>query len=252
MNKKHIAQSFGKASQTYDQEAPVQKWTAERLCDDVSALNLSGEMDCLEIGCGTGFLTEKMIDLLPGANWTISDLSEDMLAQCKNRIGDVGKFVIMDGEHPNGSTQYDLIVSSLAVQWFVDLELGLKQLFDLLKPGGRLLVTTLGKDSFSQWRKNLLSLGLPVGLHSYPSLEDIQSFHVENGDIQVRSISHLQPYENGLSFLRALKAIGAQKPNSDYEPMAIHDMRKAVRNLEREVGCKMTYEIFFIEYKKAD
>jgi malonyl-CoA O-methyltransferase len=250
--KKHIAQSFGKASQTYDQDAPVQQWTSAQLSQRIADTRITGVTQGLEIGCGTGFLTEKLVSLLPDTSWVISDLSPDMLQQCQNRLGDVGDFIVMDGEHPDSTSQYDLIASSLAVQWFLDLEAGLKELSTLLKPGGRMFVTTLGFRSFEEWRHNLTSLDLPVGLHSYPSVEDIKKFSFEDCRFHVDSILRLQPYENGLDFLKALKNIGAQKPTSDYSPMSAGNMRRAIKALETVEKCEMTYEILFLEIQKAE
>lgn len=250
MIKKHIAQSFGNASHTYDKDAPVQKWTALQLCKRIQEKNLAQDIDCLEIGCGTGFLTAGLLDVFPNANWTISDLSENMLMTCRNRVGEVGEFIIMDGEYPNVGKKFDLIVSSLAVQWFHNLEEGLKRLCALLKPGGLLMLTTMGKDSFVEWRNILSAQGLPVGLHDYPDVDEINRYSIGSSDLQVETIKHLQDYENALAFLKSLKAIGAHKPSAAYRPMTPGDLKKALKGVETETGCFMTYEIIFIEIQK--
>lgn len=254
MNKKNIAQSFGKAASTYDSDAPVQKWTAKWLGDYIGALPIDEHAKCLEIGCGTGFLSEELMKRLPNAHWTISDLSQDMLNQCAERIGSGPEYMEMDGENPPLCAQkYDLIVSSLAVQWFHDLETGLGRLVKLLTPGGRLVFTTLGKQSFSQWRNNLLHMGEPVGLHDYPSFEDVGNFDFGDYGITVTQKIKNQSYDNGLHFLRALKAIGAQEPNQAYGVMNAGTLRKVLRNLEtKNPECKMSYDILLADIHLKD
>ncbi|WP_419796630.1 MAG: methyltransferase domain-containing protein [Terasakiella sp.] len=243
MNKKLIAQSFGKASNTYEKDAPVQKWTAGFLAELIQGLHLEQPADCLEIGCGTGFLTQEMMTLFPQANWLITDLSADMLDSCRARIGDGVSYQVMDGEHPALEKKFDLIVSSLAFQWFLDLENALKRLSGLLKPDGRLIFTTLGQETFQQWRDNLNQQGMAVGLHDYPLLEDMQKIAIKGYQVSFARQKRLQPYENGLAFLRALKAIGAQAPQSGYQPLLPGQMRKVIKALEENGSCAMTYDI---------
>lgn len=248
MNKDNIAQSFGKAASSYDKDAPVQKWTAKLLRDYVSGLDIKSNATCLEIGCGTGFLTKELITLLPEADWTVTDLSKDMLDACKTRIGSSATYQVMDGENPEASGQYDLIVSSLAVQWFHDLEGGLLKLVNLLSPTGRLVFTTLGENTFSQWRENLQRLKKTVGTHNYPTAQTVLKFSFGSYVIDVDTIPYLQHYESGLHFLRSLKSIGAQEPKSSYVSMSASNMRKVLRSLEdNEKGCDMTYEILLCD-----
>ncbi len=243
MNKKLIAQSFGKASNTYEKDAPVQRWTAGFLAEVIKGLSVEQPADCLEIGCGTGFLTQEIVTLFPHANLLITDLSPDMLENCRARIGDNVSYQVMDGEHPALDRKFDLIVSSLAFQWFHDLESALKGLSDLLKPGGRLVFTTLGQETFQEWRDNLNQQGMAVGLHNYPSLQDMQKIAIQGCQVCFDRQKRLQPYENGLAFLRALKMIGAQAPQSGYQPLLPGQMRKVIKALEASGRCAMTYDI---------
>jgi len=248
VNKDIIAQSFGKAASSYDKDAPVQKWTAKLLRDYVLGLDIKTNSKCLEIGCGTGFLTEELMTALPNAQWTVTDLSKDMLDVCEARIGSSPTYQVMDGENPNTAGQYDLIVSSLAVQWFHDLEGGLLKLVNLLSPTGRLVFTTLGENTFSQWRENLQRLNKPVGIHDYPTAATVRKFSFEPYIIDVQETLYLQHYDSALHFLRSLKSIGAHEPNSTYVSMTTCEMRKVLRSLEdNEKGCDMSYEILLCD-----
>lgn len=250
MNKSHIKQTFGKASKTYDREAPVQQWAVGLLADHIEGLNLKSVCRCLEIGCGTGFLSEKVYRLFPAADWLITDLSAEMLDQCKARLPAEKNvtFQVMDGEKPKVHEHYDLIVSSLAFQWFYDLSGSLHHLSELLAPEGRLIFTTLGPDTFIEWRQLLVAHGQPVGLHYYPSVSEINSYAFDGCQAEFTSHHKTQHYEDGVAFLKALKTIGAQVPQSGYSPLSAGTLRKMLKALgSDEKGCAMTYEILLGE-----
>lgn len=243
MNKTFIQDAFGTAAKTYEQQAPVQKWTAELLRQYVESLDLGEVQTILEIGCGTGFLTRELMDLFPNAKWTVTDLSVEMLETCRQNVPYEAEFRQMDGEFPSIEGKFDLIISSLAMQWFADLEGGIQRLANLLTPAGHMVFTTLGQQSFCEWRCCLEELSLPVGLHDYPSLAVAQSYDVGQKAIGFSSRIKKQAYPNGLAFLKALKSIGAQSPKSGYQSMNAKDMRRVMAHLDQKGDCAMTYEI---------
>lgn len=243
MNKTFIQDAFGTAAKTYEQQAPVQKWTAELLRQYVESLGLTDVRNILEIGCGTGFLTREIMNIFPDAEWMVTDLSADMLETCRQNVTVEATFCQMDGEFPTSEGPYDLIISSLAMQWFSDLPAGLERLSNLLSPDGHMVFTTLGSKSFQEWRTCLEELSLPVGLHDYPSLQEAQSFALPDRTVGFSSRIKKQAYQNGLGFLKALKSIGAQSPKSGYRAMNAKDMRKVISHLDKKDDCVMTYEI---------
>ena len=76
----------------------------------------------LEIGCGTGLLTQALRQQLNAAEWIATDLSAGMLESCRSRVEGQGvRLVCMDGERLALRGEFDLICSSLAMQWFVSI-----------------------------------------------------------------------------------------------------------------------------------
>ncbi|PWC84307.1 hypothetical protein AEJ54_29585, partial [Azospirillum sp. Sp 7] len=149
-----IAAAFGKAAPRYEEHAAVQRIAAERLAERVARLPLPPRPRVLEIGCGTGFLSRALRERIGPADWLLTDLSPDMLARCRAALGDPtdSAFRIMDGEKPDLDGPFDLIVSSLALQWFRDPTAALARWAEMLAPGGRIAVATLAADSFREWR----------------------------------------------------------------------------------------------------
>lgn len=241
MTKEKIAQSFGKAHQSYDQDSPVQRWCAQKLCDLVSQSALPKDANCLEIGCGTGHLTHLITNAIPNGDWLITDLSEQMLKTCRARIGEKPSYRLMDGEHPDLVDKYDLIVSSLAFQWFDDLPAAIEKLRKHLTPKGQLFFTTLGAHSFYEWTDAMERAGLSSGMHDYPSSDQLNDL-IQGAEFT--SVAKVQEYPNAIGFLKALKAIGAQQPRKGYRPASAGQLRRALSEMDNE-NSTMTYNVIF-------
>jgi len=168
--KDSILWRFDAAAATYDGHAGAQRRIAADLAELVLTLPLADAPEVLEIGCGTGSLTAALAPRLPGCRWLATDLAPNMVAACARRgLGVEAR--VMDGEFPDLSGRFDLIVSSLAVQWFADLPAGLIRLHGMLRPGGVLAVTTLGAGTFPEWRGQCHAAGVEPGTPPYPSAE---------------------------------------------------------------------------------
>ena len=73
MNKDLIQKRFAKNLDTYNDNAKIQKKMAERL---LSFLDRKDFDDILEIGCGTGFLTQLVNDKFNFKTYTANDIVE--------------------------------------------------------------------------------------------------------------------------------------------------------------------------------
>ena len=204
--KQKIVQAFSSASTTYDQAAMAQKVIAERLADKVMELSLPSSPRVLEIGCGTGFLSRSLLARIKGGEWMLSDISPAMLARCRQNIADPRvQWHEMDGEAPDLlPDSIDLIVSSLAVQWFTDLGPALERLKTLLRPQGHLLFVTLGSDSFKEWRTAHQALQLPCSLRTFAP-------HLPSS-VQETEEKITFSQKDALTFARNFKEIGAHTP----------------------------------------
>ena len=80
-------------------------------------------------------------------------------------------FAAMDGEVLDIEGPFDLIVSSLAFQWFADLPRAIGRLAHRLAPGGHLVFTTMAAGSFAEWRA--AHDGLASGTPDYPGADGL-------------------------------------------------------------------------------
>ncbi|MBK3804290.1 methyltransferase domain-containing protein [Azospirillum brasilense] len=247
-----IAAAFGKAAPSYEEHAAVQRIAAERLAERVAHLPLPPRPRVLEIGCGTGFLSRALRERIGPADWLLTDLSPDMLARCRAALDDPtdSEFRIVDGEQPDLDAPFDLIVSSLALQWFRDPASALARWAELLAPGGRIAVATLAADSFREWREAHHALGLETGIPPYPTRHALDRLWPAGGSGSVEEERLLRRHADGLEFLAELKGIGAHLPAEGRRPLPPGALRRVLRRLERPEGLTMTHHIAYGLFRK--
>jgi malonyl-CoA O-methyltransferase len=243
--KDRIKDSFTASADLYDAAADLQWLVAERLAERIVGGATAAPARLLEIGCGTGFLSLRMAEAFPEARLILTDIAPTMIARCRARLGQRPDYKVMDGERPEGLIgPFDLIVSSLAFQWFVDLPAAVARLTALLAPGGRLCFATLGGGTFREWRSAHQSLGLPCGTPVYPNLADFPwppPPHRHQGDDEII----LQPYADGRDFINSLKLLGASEPAPGHRPLSPGAFRKLLAAFPGHID--MSYHVIYGE-----
>ena len=96
--------------------------------------------DILEVGCGIGNFTKLLLRY--GKVWAV-DLNEDYIKNLKKELStkaEVGCGDIEKGTYFFKDKKFDAIVCLNVLEHIKDDDAALKNLFDLLKPGGRLIL----------------------------------------------------------------------------------------------------------------
>jgi len=77
----------------------------------------------LDIGAGTGLLTQLMLAKYPRARCTLIDISEDMIKIAKKRLAGYKniKYIVHDYEDYDFTEKFDIIVSSLSIHHLPDV-----------------------------------------------------------------------------------------------------------------------------------
>ena len=148
VDKQRIASSFGAAADTYDQFSGIQKKIGLQLLQMAKSnfvYPTTLPIKIADVGCGTGWLAEQVKGCLPSNQLTCCDLSEGMIQYAmQQRYSIADKWLVADMEAlPFADNDFDLILSNFAMQWLSDPVFWLKEAYRCLKPGGRLLCSTL-------------------------------------------------------------------------------------------------------------
>ena len=100
------------------------------------AAALAPGVGALELGCGTGEFTTRLVE--SGCGLTAVDISEASVARCRARVQGRAEVVVGNIETAEGleGRVFDAIVG-VSVLHHIDLDACLQNVFSLLRPGGR-------------------------------------------------------------------------------------------------------------------
>ena len=243
--KQRISDAFGAAAAHYDDHAGPQRFAARLVADLAQRQGPSDAARILEIGCGTGLLTRDIQARWPGAEIIVTDLSPGMLDKAAAGGLVAGRFLAMDGEAPAfDGPWFDLILSSLAFQWFDDLPAAIARLAALLRPGGSLIFSTMGQGSFARWRAAHAACGLEAGVPDYPSLDALRAMLRGHADSFAFDETVALDGGGARELIAHLKGIGAVVPSAGRRPLAPAQLRAVMAAYEAQGGAD-AYQLLF-------
>lgn len=201
VNPKLIKNQFEKSFSTYSENAIVQQIMAKKLVEKLS--NIRTEFSTiLELGCGTGLLTNEAAHRLSYERYFANDLVE----KSKNYVAQIIPNVVFYGGNAlkiKPSKKPDLIISNAMFQWFKNLEKITEHCKNLLEKDGILAFTTFSKDNFKEIRE-LTGLTL-----EYKSLDEITEILEKDYTILYKEeFTHKLEFNTPLELLAHMKNTG--------------------------------------------
>jgi trans-aconitate 2-methyltransferase len=145
---------FGPARPAFALTVSVTDWSGEEyarlsglqramVTEAMAGLELGGEDRILDIGCGDGFLTGAIADLVPDGMVVGADPSHRMIATAARsaaRRASGPWFVIADARRLPFAQCFDAAVSFNALHWVPNHDLALRQIATVLRPHGRVTI----------------------------------------------------------------------------------------------------------------
>lgn len=175
---------------------------------------LSNQLDhVLDIGCGSGQLSRLLLQKTNVQRLYLNDLYPQIMMHCGDFDLNSVEFYIDDIERLDLAVCFDLIMSSSALQWVIDLNQLFSKIAAHLKPQGLLCFSTFGVDNLTEI-KQLTGQGL-----HYHSAATIQAYLSNHGF----EILHFSEAFECLSFdhpkqvLQHLKATGVTATATDFK-----------------------------------
>ncbi|BDY05613.1 malonyl-ACP O-methyltransferase BioC [Ferrimonas sp. YFM] len=201
-----IGRTFGRAATSYDSHAELQRLVGERL------LTLAGPVPLgrvLDLGCGSGHFTEKLTH--QGHQLIALDLASPMLKFTRLRCPEA---LCLQGDAdalPLGGDCVDMVFSSLALQWSQDLTHALIQLKRSVRPGGRILISTLAEGSLGELAQAWHQVDSQPRVNRFLSEESLRIAVASAGlnPAQLSFETVTLHYDSSLAVMRALKGVGA-------------------------------------------
>jgi malonyl-CoA O-methyltransferase len=275
-----IGRQFNRsAAGLYDIHAHVQRIMADKLAKSLMKRTNAGDsnrLSILEIGCGTGTLTEILMNGWSHSSITALDIAPAMILAAEQRVLSAANhvdsndrpssdihFLLADVEMWAANapaSSFDLIVSSACFQWLSQPQQTLNCLHRLLRPGGVLAFATFGPDTFHELHASFEEVYRAGGMEpqrhglSFQSADQWIELLTKVGfsNIQYERMSLTEEYASPRDFLLSVKSLGA----STSEAAGSHGLgsRRLFANMYKVYkdkfstpgGVAATYDIVFI------
>jgi trans-aconitate 2-methyltransferase len=157
---------------------PVREWNGasyDRISGPMEALgrqvlarlSLRGDETVLDAGCGSGRVTQALIERLPRGNVIAVDASTSMVQAARERLGPDVDVRVLDLLELELEAPVDAILSTATFHWIADHERLFARLHAALRPGGQLVVQCGGEGNIDRLRgvANQILAGAPYTEH---------------------------------------------------------------------------------------
>lgn len=216
-----VRRAFGRAARTYTQAAALQREVESRLLEQLVYLDDRVPSRVLDLGCGPGSASATL-----KAKWgrrseiIAMDLALPMLREvrAKSRFWRPIHAVQADAQAlPFAEGAFDLVVSSLCLQWVADLPKALGELRRVMREGGLLLFSSFGPDTLLELREAYAQAGLIPPLSPFAAIQQVGDALVAQGfrNPVLERDRYTLTYPDTTALMRELKAIGATDARAD-------------------------------------
>lgn len=217
IDKKRVSQNFSRGAKTYDKYAEVQRHMANKL--EIFVHGSDKEYNILEIGCGTGIFSEKILKRFPNSKIDLLDISHAMIETSRKKLGSNPNlnFIVEDVESYNPEKKYDLIFSNATFQWMNDQNELFKHLYSILDYGGKIVFSTFGEKTYFELGESLKSLDPELKYSQrFISLSEMKDIVEKKFRVLVADEDFfMESYDNVMAFLKAIKGIGSNSALSN-------------------------------------
>ncbi|NQY75929.1 MAG: methyltransferase domain-containing protein [Halomonas sp.] len=244
-----VARAFSRAAPRYDTLASAQRDIGETLWQTLP----ESAQHVLDLGCGTGYWTQRLASHYPNATITGLDLAPGMLAHAQAQYGDAIRWEQGDAAAlPLSDASVDLVFSNLAIQWCPDIGAVMQELARVLAPGGQSRITTLLPGTLSEvataWQR-------PEALLQMPDASTVEDAVALSGLTLVRSTTEQRQfyYPDLSAVMASIKGVGAQvtRPNAQLTRRELAAAQARFETLREPQGLPVSYHCFTLHLEQT-
>ena len=207
-----VRNNFNKYASNYSHNALLQKIVAKSTVD-LAVSNIRNSKQLLDLGSGTGFIAKNIKNNFLNKKIYQLDFSYNML---KESFVDKDIFNInSDIEYlPFKNNSFDLVISSLTLQWLNDLNKSIDNIRNLLNNNGFLIFSIVGDGSLGELKISCSKLKINLSINNFITKEELNDIIFNKFSSHDIISSKLEfTYENVYELLRSIKSIGASYSN---------------------------------------
>ncbi|MFC1704091.1 methyltransferase domain-containing protein [Candidatus Omnitrophota bacterium] len=255
INKIKLRDAFSRSSRMYEAKAALQKEIAGELSDRINH-GIKNAKSIVDIGMGTGFLTERLTHLFSNARICGLDFASGMTSFAKER-SDAIRILQADAEHlPFADESFDLVVSNLTYQWVIKLEDAFKEVNRVLKKRKKFYFTCFGAKTLHELRNSFADAEPSFDRKTHlPHQLPIEKFLYASGFKRVTVECKLQKriFHDVFDLVGWLKDIGANYSGKT-EFIGLKKWKQAnnyyLSHYKSDGGIFATFEVLWVEAQK--
>ena len=214
LDRRAVVRAFDRASASYDAAAALQERVRNELIGRLNELKITPR-SILDLGTGTGHGARALKRRFPKAQVVAVDIAPGMLERARRQSSWLRRFARVRADAyalPFRDGAFELVFSSLMLQWCDDLDAVFAEIARVLAPGGLLLFSTFGPATLAELRE------------AWATTDDASNHvnhffdaHALGSALMQAQLSEpvldvdriVEHYPDALSLMRELKAIGA-------------------------------------------
>lgn len=180
IEKNLVEKQFNKGLPSYAKQASVQKQIADRLITRLCSFVDKPLHRLFEVGCGTGFLTQNIMEKLEVEQLMVNDISltaKSMMSRLETIHQKTIDFIVGDAENIALPQQLDALLTSSTIQWFKSTAAFFEKVSESLNSGAFFAIATFGCQNFKEV-KHITGVGL-----EYKTREELVALLSEYFDI---------------------------------------------------------------------
>jgi malonyl-CoA O-methyltransferase len=246
LDSNQVSTKFNKAASNYSSLAKIQRIIANNLIKRIPYNFTSG----LDIGCGPGV---NFTDLLQHTNSLVGiDLAKEMVNIANSLNISNTKTIEGNAEHtPFKNKEFDLIFSSLALQWCC-FDKAINEILRIGKSHCFIALSIPLEGTLAELNATFHNIGLGTRINSFTNLDGIKKvlIKLQQNNINIEEYTYIDKFSNIPSYLASIRSIGANCTQNQEQLITKSQYQKLMHSLENQLiqneTLIHTYKIAYI------